>query len=123
MPEEENENEVPEQLAPLFDDNDDDADDGDDQGDYWQPRHQRRRWVPNKRYFGEDFENRANLNRQAGYTAMINDFGLLTDEEAFIANLGVDGVFDGRTIDSQLEQMEVIESYMTDEEGLLTTWS
>ena len=121
LPEEENENEVPEQLAPLFDDNDDDADDGDDQGDYWQPRHQRRRWVPNKRYFGEDFENRANLNRQAGYTAMINDFGLLTDEEAFIANLGVDGVFDGRTIDSQLEQMEVIESYMTDEEGLLTT--
>jgi hypothetical protein len=78
--------EVPD-LQIDSDDSDDDNDD-DDQGDYWQPRHQQRRWVPNRKYFGDQYETQMNLNPEDGYTTLLNDFGLLTNEEAFIANLG-----------------------------------
>jgi hypothetical protein len=30
-----------------------------------------------------------NSNPEDGYTMLLNDFGLLTDQEAFITNLGV----------------------------------
>jgi hypothetical protein len=52
------------------------------------------------------------------YNEFVNKFGLLTEEEAFLANLGVNEI---ETKDSQLQQMEVLETLQTDEEGLLTT--
>jgi hypothetical protein len=80
LPEDQEDGPGPEALADDDNDDDDNDDDDDNQGDYWQPRHQRRQWVPNRRYFGNDFENQTNLNSQAGYTEMINDFGFLNDE-------------------------------------------
>ena len=55
----------------------------------------------------------------AEYAAMLDDFGLLTDEEAFLANMGLGAV---NPSNSQLTQMEVLESLAMDEFGLLTTF-
>jgi hypothetical protein len=61
-----------------------------------------------------------NLQLQEGYAALLSDFSLLTNEEAFLANL------EARTegtkhLDSQMTQFDVIESLMVDEDGFLTT--
>jgi hypothetical protein len=50
---------------------------------------------------------------------MLNDFGLLNDEEAFIAYLGASG--ETKQVNSQVEMMKMIETYLTDEEGTLST--
>ena len=119
------EQQLPEQdedggAVPILQDDDDD-DDEEEQNDYWQPRNEKRVRVPNRRYFGDDFQSLTNLNQDVGYAAMINDFGLLTEEEAFIANLGADESFRPKHVNSQLEQMEVIESLQLDEDGLLSS--
>ena len=80
-------------LAPevvTSDDNDsDDDNDNDNQQDYWQPRNPNRRgWVPNRRYFDDQYRTGTNLNPSAEYAALLHDFGLLSEEEAFLANLG-----------------------------------
>ena len=114
----EDEIEAPPLGDPDEDDNDDDEDNEQGGDNYWQPRHERRRWAPNPRYFGSDFQNRLNLDHNGGLAELLNDFGLLTEDEAFLASLGTKEV---ETSDSQLSQMAVLEGLQTDEEGLLTT--
>ena len=50
---------------------------------------------------------------------MLDDFGLLSDEEAFLKNLGLDAI---NPSNSQLMQMEVLESLVMDVFGLLMTF-
>lgn len=111
--------------VPDIQDNGNDSDDDDDDDnaeDYWQPNHLKRRWVPDQRCFGEDFETRTKLHSAAeGYEALLQDFKLLTDEEAFLANLVIRDGGRPNQVNSQMTQMEIIESLALDEDGLLTT--
>lgn len=50
--------------------------------------------------------------------ALLNDFGLLSDEEVFLANLGTEK---SSIENSQIRQMKIIESFHCDEDGLLST--
>jgi hypothetical protein len=57
----------------------------------WRPR---RCWKPNPQYYSDDFMNTTNLNRIDGFLALMEDFGLLSDE----------GYYDGRV--QELKQLE-----------------
>jgi hypothetical protein len=116
IPEEE---EVP--VVPDDDNDSDDDNDNDNQQDYWQPRNLNRRgWVPNRRYFDDQYRTSTNLNPSAEYAALLHDFGLLSEEEAFLANLGT-FVDESRSPNTQLKLMNILESLSLDEQGLLTT--
>ena len=111
--------EVP--VVPDDDNDSDDDNDNDNQQDYWQPRNLNRRgWVPNRRYFDNQYRTGTNLNPSAEYAALLHDFGLLSEEEAFLANLGT-FVDESRSPNTQLKLMDVLESLSLDKQGLLTT--
>jgi hypothetical protein len=114
----ESDDEIPDFLPP-YNDEDDESDDEDvnesaNAENNWKPR---RRWKPNPRYYGDDFVNTTNLNRADGFVALLNDFGSLSDEEVFLANLGTEK---SQFESSQLRQMRVLESFHCDEDGLLS---
>jgi hypothetical protein len=114
----ESDDEIPDFLPP-YNDEDDESDDEDvnesaNAENNWKPR---RRWKPNPRYYGDDFVNTTNLNRDDGFVALLDDFGLLSDEEAFLANLGTEK---SQFESSQLRQMRVLESFHCDEDGILS---
>jgi hypothetical protein len=62
-----------------------------------------------------------NVQPQEGYAALltVSDFGLLMDEEAFLAIFGA-GTEGPKHLDSQMTQFDVIESLMVDKDGFLT---
>ena len=105
--------EIPPPMVPV----DDQSDDEDEiKEDHWQPRNICRGWIPNRCYFNEkDTINTTNLDR-ALFHAMLDEFGLLSEEDTFLATLGMDSK---PVINSQLQQMKIIESLQTDEFGLL----
>jgi hypothetical protein len=100
------------------DDDDDDDNDDDEYYDYWRPREAKRQWIPNRRYFNENYDSTTKLNRNEGLDALINDFGVLSEDEAFLATLGID---EKEITTSQLKQIEVLNSIAMDEDGLLTS--
>jgi hypothetical protein len=106
--------------VPILQDDDDKEEGQEEDGDFWQPRQQRRHPVPNRRYCNDQFETQPRFDA-AEYAALLDDFGLLSDEEAFLANLGMDPNGLTKKSNHQLTQMEVLESLATDEFGLLTT--
>jgi hypothetical protein len=107
---------------PPYDDDDDDDDDESDEEDAnqankennWRPR---QCWKPNPWYYGDHFVNTTNLNRDDGFVALLDDFGLLSDEEVFLANLRTE---ESHFENSQLRKMCVLKVFHFDEDGLLS---
>jgi hypothetical protein len=118
-PPNDNKDEVPD--IQVDEDSDNDDDDDNNNGNYWQPNHVCCRWAPNPRYFGDDFQTQTSLQPQDGYEALLQDFGLLTDEEAFLANLGLGDASTLKIEDTQQRQMKILILLALDEEGLLTS--
>ena len=79
-----------EEIPPATVDNDvSDEEDEEGDKDYWHPRNLYRGWVPNNQYFNERTSTTTRLDR-ALFNAMLDDFGLLTEEDAFMATLGTE---------------------------------
>lgn len=72
------------------DEENDSDNNNDDDGDYWQPRANMRRWVPNRRYYGDQYETRTTLDPSMAYATLMHDFGLLTENKAYLAKLGLE---------------------------------
>ena len=107
-------------ILPIVDEDDDDGEDEeeneeDEGGHFWEPAHARRVRVPNRRYYNEDFVN-VSLQERGNMRDFVRDFGLLTEELAFLAGVGS---IDSKQKGSQLRFMELVESMQTDEDGLL----
>jgi hypothetical protein len=105
----------------ILQDDDEEEEEQEEDGDFWQPQQQRWHPVPNRQYYNEQFETHPRFDA-AEYAALLDDFGLLSDEEKSLANLGMDPHGLTNKLNHQLTQMEVLESLATDEFGLLTTF-
>jgi hypothetical protein len=71
-------------------------------------------------YFDDQYGTSTNLNPSAEYAELLHDFGLLSEEETFLANLGT-FVDKSSSPNTQLKLMDVLESLSLDEQGLLMT--